>query len=113
MGGHVVSPQTPLPRAYPTASGWGIQKIIIKLYLYLIRETERSDSILPHSTFPPGRRPLWPLRAGGRLPHSSNVVSYKVSALLWLRIIDMIDVLILIRILDIATLWHYTVYSSI
>jgi len=30
LGGHVVSPQTPLPRAYPTASGWGIQKIIIK-----------------------------------------------------------------------------------
>jgi hypothetical protein len=29
LGGHVVSPQTPLPRAYPTASGWGIQKIII------------------------------------------------------------------------------------
>jgi hypothetical protein len=26
----VVSPQTPLPRTYPTASGWGIQKIIIK-----------------------------------------------------------------------------------
>jgi hypothetical protein len=24
LGGHVVSPQTPLPRAYPTASGWGI-----------------------------------------------------------------------------------------
>ena len=31
LGGHVVSPQTPLPRAYPTASGWGIQKIVIKL----------------------------------------------------------------------------------
>jgi hypothetical protein len=30
LGGHVVSPQTPLPRAYPTASGWGIQKFIIK-----------------------------------------------------------------------------------
>ena len=30
LGGHVVSPQTPLPRAYPTASGWGIKKIIIK-----------------------------------------------------------------------------------
>ena len=26
LGGHVVSPQTPLPRAYPTASGWGIKK---------------------------------------------------------------------------------------
>jgi hypothetical protein len=31
LGGHVVSPQTPLPRAYPTASGWGIKKIIINL----------------------------------------------------------------------------------
>jgi len=30
LGGHVVSPQAPLPRVYPTASGWGIQKIIIK-----------------------------------------------------------------------------------
>jgi len=30
LGGHVVSPQTPLPRAYLTASGWGIQKSIIK-----------------------------------------------------------------------------------
>jgi hypothetical protein len=30
LGGHVVSSQTPLPRSYPTASGWGIQKIIIK-----------------------------------------------------------------------------------
>jgi hypothetical protein len=30
LGKHVVSPQTPLPHAYPTASGWGIQKIIIK-----------------------------------------------------------------------------------
>jgi hypothetical protein len=35
----------------------------IKLRLYLIKETERRDSILPHSTF--------------RLPHSSNVVSCK------------------------------------
>jgi hypothetical protein len=29
FGGHVVSPQTPLPRIYPTASGWGIHKVII------------------------------------------------------------------------------------
>jgi len=49
----------------------------IKPHRYLIRETERSDSILPHSTFPPGRRRLWPLRAGGRLPQSSNVVSHE------------------------------------
>jgi len=26
MGGHVVSPHTPLPHVYPTASGWGIKK---------------------------------------------------------------------------------------
>ena len=30
-GGHEVSPQIPLPRAYPTASGWGIQKIIVNI----------------------------------------------------------------------------------
>ncbi len=33
LGGHVVSPQTPLPRAYPTASGWGIKKSIINKIL--------------------------------------------------------------------------------
>jgi hypothetical protein len=26
MVGNVVSPHTPLPHAYPTASGWGIKK---------------------------------------------------------------------------------------
>ena len=35
----------------------------IKPHLYLIRKTERSDFILPHSTL--------------RLPHSSNVVSHE------------------------------------
>jgi hypothetical protein len=36
VGGHVISPQTPLPRAYPTASGWSIQKIIINRPDYFI-----------------------------------------------------------------------------
>ncbi len=30
MGGHVVSPQTPFPHAYPTANGWGQYEEAIK-----------------------------------------------------------------------------------
>ncbi len=30
LGENVVSPHTPLPHVYPTASGWGIKKSIIK-----------------------------------------------------------------------------------
>ena len=36
----------------------------------LMCSTSYPIAVHSHSAFPPGRRPLWPLRAGGRIPNS-------------------------------------------
>jgi hypothetical protein len=58
----------------------------------------------PYSDFPPGRRPLWPLRAGGRIPNSTfHTSSASIQPLFSQSLVESLthrEIVVLVRLLE-------------